>query len=266
MTDTFYEIVTATRPIYAQYNGRAPQALTVGETKRFEFVFPTRDRLVEPPPNVSDLTISSDTTISAGDTVRALTTTVQSGVTLTIDGTLETVDLDLNGTVDVNGTLDVGNFEGLRVRSGEVLLVDGLSIQNGAKVVVESGAVLQAASVTNGGTLTGPGTILTGAPFPLLQEFAEFAGAYVSSETLTNELKYREQLPADAPRQSLVVGIRPAAGLRDRDVPAVWGLVDDVRDARDPVLSERRIEISVRILAPFDDYPDLSAVEAAFEV
>jgi len=202
MGDTFFEIITPTRSIYAQYNGRAPRTLTVGETETFEFVFPTRDRVVTPPPGVSDLTVASDTTIAAGDTVQALTTTVQSGVTLTIDGTLETADLDTNGTVVVNGSLDVGNFERVRVESGDVLLVDDLTIENGAKVVVESGGALQATT----------------------------------------------------------------ADLRDRDVPAVWGLVDNVRDAREPVLSEKRIEVTVRILAPFDEYTDLSAVETAFEV
>jgi len=266
MGDIYYELVTPSRSIYAQFNARAPRTLTVGETETFEVTFPTRDRVVEPPPGVSDLTISSDTTIATGDTVQALTTTVQSGVTLTVDGTLETADLDNNGTVVVNGTLDVGNFERLRVAAGDVLLVDDLTIEDGAKVVVESGGVLQATTITNNGTLTGAGTTLTGSPFALLQEYGEYAGAYATVDLLNNQLKYREQLPASAPRQSLVVGIRPATDLRNRDVPAVWGLVDDVRDAREPVLAERRIEITVRILAPFADYTDLDAVETAFEV
>jgi hypothetical protein len=263
MGDIYYELVTPSRSIYAQFNARAPRTLTVGETETFEFRYPSRDRTVSAPP---DLTVSSDTTIAGGEVVEADLTTVEAGVTLTIDGTLETADLDNNGTVQVNGTLDVGAVERLRVSSDEVLLVDDLTIEDGAKVVVESGAVLQVTSVTNNGTLTGDGTVLTGSVFPLLQEYGEYAGAYATVDLLNNQLKYREQLPASAPRQSLVVGIRPAADLRDRDIPAVWGLVDDVRDARDAVLAERRIEITVRILAPFDDYNDLDAVESAFEV
>jgi len=263
MGDTHYEIITPSRSIYALYNARAPRNFRVGETETFEFVVPTRDRTVSPPP---DLTVSEDTTIAADSSKAAGLTTVQSGATLTIDGTLETADLVNNGSVVVNGSLDIGAIERLRVVSGDVVAVDDLTIENGAKVVVESGGVLQATSVTKQGSLTVDGTVRTGSVFPLLQEYGEYAGAYATLDLLNNQLKYREQLPASAPRQSLVVGIRPAADLRDRDVPAVWGLVDDVRDARDPVLAERRIEITVRILAPFTDYPDLDAVEAAFEV
>lgn len=263
MPDTFFEIITPTRSIYALYNARAPRTFRVGETETFELVFPTRDRTVSPPP---DFTVTSDTTIAAGETRTVGTTTVEAGATLTIDGTLNTVDLVNNGSVVVNGSLDIGAIERLRVASGDVVAVDNLTVEDGAEVVVESGGVLQATTVTNNGSLLKDGTVRTGSVFPLLQEYGEYAGAYATVDLLNNQLKYREQIPADAPRDSLVVGVRPAADLRDRDVPAVWGLVDDVRDARDPVLAERRIEITVRILAPFDDYPDLSAVETAFEV
>jgi len=263
MGDTFFEIITPTRSIYAQYNGRAPRTLTVGETETFEFVFPTRDRTVSPP---ADLTVASDTTIPAGETRTVGTTTVEAGATLTVNGTLNTVDLVDNGSVDVNGDLTIGAIERLRVAADEVRLLDALTVEDGAEVVVESGGVLQVHTLTNKGQVTGGGTVLTGSTVEILQEYAEFAGAYATLELLTNELKFREQLPSDAPRDSLVVGVRPASDLRDRDVPAVWGLVDDVRDAREPVLSEKRIEITVRILAPFDEYTDLSAVETAFEV
>jgi len=73
---------------------RGVNQLTQGQTAEFR-VFDPEERLE----------VASDTTIAQGDTRTEEVTVIQSGVTLTVNGTLDTGRLENNGTLDNNGTV-----------------------------------------------------------------------------------------------------------------------------------------------------------------
>jgi len=95
-----------------------------------------------------------------------------------------------------------------------------------------------------------------------LRQFADFAGAFATGETAVNQPWFREQLPAEAPVDSLVVGLEPPADL-GRDHPGVWALVQSVTDQTPPSESRYILEFELVTLAELTEYTDHAAVKAA---
>lgn len=73
---------------------------------------------------------------------------------------------------------------------------------------------------------------------------------------------YRERLPPDAPVDSLVVPVdAPDDIAEDR---SHWGIVVDGEDRTNPVSSQRRVDLTLFVLAERDAYETRADVEAAF--
>lgn len=150
-----------------------------------------------------------------------------------------------------------------------------LTVAAGETYTIESGdteAFLQT-TVEPGGTLTQePGsTLITAADraglypaFTTLRDYGDFAGAYWSGWDIDDDYRYREQLPSSA-KSSLVIGVEPNAELREQLVSGVWGLVESVEDRRNAPLSNWRLGVTLRVLAPFDEYDSVSAVQTVLE-
>lgn len=117
-------------------------------------------------------------------------------------------------------------------------------------------------NLTKGGSVT---LMLEGVSNTIL-DYDTHSGAYTTTETLSSDVKFRQFIPSSAAIDSLVVGVEPDSDLSDYDVTGVWGLVDEIEDSRNPVLDEPVFGFGVTILASFDDYGTVSAVETDLEV
>jgi len=118
-------------------------------------------------------------------------------------------------------------------------------------------------NVEENGTLNVEGTlILTGGDNrDTFQQYADHAGAFSTLETLDNTQRFREQIPANADVDSILLGFEPSNTLRQRGINGVWGLVTSGSDTRPRALSDTRFEVEVRVLAEYQDYTDRSALK-----
>jgi len=155
-------------------------------------------------------------------------TTVQSGETKTATATV----IDENATLTVDGTLETGRLE----------IRDGTLDNNNTVTITEE---------------TGGMDLLT---------YADRAGGFTTNETLDSAVTFREFLPDAGDVTSLLVGVEPDNSLQERDIPGIWGLVESVRDTRPPALNRDEIEVQVRVLARYGEYPDHAAVRSDLEV
>jgi len=146
-------------------------------------------------------------------------------------------------------------------------------------VIVESNGILNVdgelivyGNVTNNGTInisaTGTLTITDKAvePFADIVAFDRHAGSYSINNTLNNQQRYRERLPANPNISSLVVGIEPNKSIQTEDITGVWGLIGNISDARNRPLSDSLIRVEIDILAAFAEYSDVTNVKTNLEV
>lgn len=108
-------------------------------------------------------------TVSAGDTEQFDSVAVESGGTLTVDGTLETAELTLNGTLNNNGTVAVDGdlFVGLNDPTAEEFFAVAQTIDSVGAIYPS--LIIQYSNETSGGdstydylTTNGPGQTRTG--------------------------------------------------------------------------------------------------------
>jgi hypothetical protein len=92
-------------------------------------------------------------------------------------------------------------------------------------------------------------------------DFLDFADAADYGLTEANVPWYREQLPARADVDSLVVQLDPSTELSSYDVPGFWGLVTGGDDSRESTLSQERLVLELFVLAAADQYTDHTAIE-----
>jgi len=230
---------------------------TRGDTASIEAKIPESEDF-EP---FENLTVTGSYTIPSGKTETYATTTVESGATLTVEGTLNTGVLDAQGTVTGDGQVNV-NTQTYTIPSGETEFYDTLIINDGAEVEVNG--ILVTNEIINNGILDNNGAIYnTGVtPLDLLLSFDEFAGKFTVNETLGSKQSYSEFIPTDLFIESLLIKIQPNDELEAKRVRGVWGLIENVTDSRNNPLTINRWTIDVTILARFEQYTNHSAVEA----
>lgn len=204
MSETVWKLHTESNNIIAaRYATGSLPSITRGETTTFNLWFTESG---------DDLVVDSDQTIPGGTDEVYDTVTINDGNTLTVNGTLYTGELTINGTLDdTNGT-----------------------------VVVNSG---------------------TKGAWDTIRTYEDYAGKFVSLETLDSTQKYAEQFPSTADIESLVIGFEPNSSLQDKDLVGVWGIITNTEDARTPSTSTNQFTIEVRVLAEFDDYADHQSLE-----
>lgn len=84
----------------------APSAVSgVEQAGTFEGI----DQLAWVPSNYTDQTYTADTTIASGEVETFDVVTIEAGVTLTVNGTLQANEIITNGTLENNGTVTVFN-------------------------------------------------------------------------------------------------------------------------------------------------------------
>jgi len=92
-------------------------------------------------------------------------------------------------------------------------------------------------------------------------EYLDWADAADYGLTEVNVPWYREQLPARAAVDSLVVQLEPSTELSSYDVPGFWGLVTGGDDSRETTLSQERLVLELVVLADADQYTDHTDIE-----
>lgn len=164
------------------------------------------------------------------------TLTVEIGTTYTIAvGETERYDLVIvEGTLEINGTLETDRIE------------------------------------VTGGSVTGSGTLDVNDNFAFeladVEPYSTYAGKFSINETLGSQQPYNERVPTSAVIDTLLVGVEPSNDLSDKTINGYWGLIENITDERVRPLSNSRIEIQIRVLAPYDEYADHSAVQADLEI
>jgi len=93
-------------------------------------------------------------------------------------------------------------------------------------------------------------------------EYLDFADAADYGLTEANVPWYREQLPARADVDSLVVQLEPSSDLSSYDVPGFWGLVVGGDDSRETTLSQERLVLELFVLADAGQYTDHADIES----
>lgn len=184
---------------------------------------------------------SESNTITRGETATYVfgnvqkTLTVESGTTYTIpSGETERYDLVIvNGTLEINGTLETDTIE-----------VNG--------------------SVTGSGTLD----VNDQYAFELadVEPYSTYSGKFSINETLGSQQPYNELIPSSATIDTLLIGIEPTADLKNKTIEGYWGLIENITDNRNRPLSNSAVEIQIRVLAPYDEYADHSAVQTDLEI
>lgn len=252
-------------PVTAQYDMANERNRTRGDSATFEFHFPNQsDDLTIGGPS---LTVTDSYTILDGTTEQYQTVTVQSGATLTVDGTLRTGELTVDGTLTGSGQVNVvSTVDTYTVAASTAEIYDTVTVKQYYELVIDG--TLQANEVDNNGTIDNNGTLRTvgsGGAISKLLAYDDFAGKYSLLEMLNGIQKYREQIPSDAV-DSIVIGIEPSQTLKNRNITGVWAIIDDITDTRPAALSDTRLEFSVTILAEYSEYDDHSALEADLNV
>lgn len=153
-------------------------------------------------------------------------------------------------------------------RSGDVF--DTLTIASGATYTIPAGVTVYAGEAVVNGTLTVNGTLVTTQvmqnTFDTLYQYGDWAGKFVTNETLNGQEKYRERLPTSASIDSIAVQITPSSDLVAMDTYGVWGLVTDMTDERDAPLNTAQLTMTVQVLAEDEQYADHAALETAKQV
>jgi len=151
------------------------------------------------------------------------------------------------------------------IEADETLQFDSVTVQSGVTLTVNG--ELYANSLTVDGDIVVNGTVLVFGPLlDILTDFDSYAGSFATQEMLDGTVKFKEQLPPDAPVESLLVGIKPSTNIRNQEVAALWGLVTDVVDTRPRALSINRLEIEVTVVSTFDEYESRSDVTTNLEL
>jgi len=207
------------------------------------------------------LVVSNTYTIESGTTETYANVTVESGATLTVDGTLETGDLDVQGTLTGDGQVIIKS-QVYTIPSGETEFYATVTIKEGSEIEVNG--ILVADEIINNGSLdNSTGEIYNGfAPGEFMTRLDEFGGKFTILETLSSKQSYSEFLPIDYINDSQLVRIEPNDELEAKRVTGVWGLIENVTDSRNNPLSINRWTIDVTILARFEEYANHTAVEA----
>lgn len=136
-----------------------------------------------------------------------------------------------------------------------------LNIEDNATLVVED-------SIDNDGTIDNDGVIKVGTNFlGVLRDYDAHAGSYSTRDSLSNTVRYREQIP-DNPSNinNLIVGIEPDSELQDNGIDGVWGLIDNVSDTRTRALTNDSVEVELTILATWSEYANTTAVQNNLEI
>lgn len=198
-----------------------------------------------------------------------------------VDLTLHTDTQTLYASYVLNGPYEAGVGERARVRldlsrgdltvSGNYTVAgsesyDRITVAEGATLTVPDGSVLVGRQLNVNGTLDNDGTVKIIDSVETLLNYDEYSGNYQTTEMLDGTLRYEENIPDDAAVDSLVVGVEPDNELQSDNIVGVWGLIDNVRDTRPAALTTERVDLSVRVLARFDDYETISDVRNALEV
>lgn len=156
------------------------------------------------------------------------------------------------------GVLTVANGETHTVSSGELETYEETKVEQGGTLTVEQGGTL----VTNG----------KAERWSRLDDYATHAGKVTTRADIDNVQSYTDQLPADAPIASLLVGIEPAGDLSGEPFDGVWAVVVGATDARTGRTGPIRepgtwhFTLDVYVLAPYSDHADVAAARAAHEV
>lgn len=157
--------------------------------------------------------------------------------------------------------LTVGSGETVTVGSGVSQDFDEVEVFSGGTLTVDG--TLRAEVVSVDGTLNVNGTLDVTGPTPVdlsfLRDYRIYAGNATLTETLNGTQRFSETIDT-AEIDTLVVGIEPSSELKQADIPGVWGVVEDVIDARNRPLSTDAVEITVSVLAPYDKYDTISDV------
>lgn len=261
-TDVYYTIHTKSNDsITVDFNVADINNLTRGESASFEFHLPNPNDDLQV--DNTTLTVSSDTTIPSGASQTHKAVTIESGATLTVDGTLTTAELTVNGTLNGSGTVNVVDTvlsKTIALETAETY--DEVTVAADTKLVVDG--ILQAKKITVDGEIEVNGTIRTIADrgFELLRQFDDYGGKYATIETLSSKTAYKDQRPNDHPIKTQAVGIEPSPKLKERNVIGLWALIDGVEDVRPRALSDTRVAVDVTILAEYGEYNNHSELEA----
>lgn len=93
----------------------------------------------------------------------------------------------------------------------------------------------------------------------VLLEYGEWAGKYETSTMLDGTEKYTDRIPPGDNIDTILVGIEPSDDLQNNNVPAFYGVIDSISDSRNPTLDTDIVDISLTMLAAYDDYADIDA-------
>lgn len=158
--------------------------------------------------------------------------------------------------------LTIPSGETETIPSGETETIDFVTISDGGTLTVDGR--LEADELEVNGTLDLNGDLDVNERYALELEdlllYREYAGQYNLRQTLDATQRYSEQID-ESVLTTLVIGIEPSDDLKERGIPGVWGLVDDIRDERDPTLTRSAVGIDLTVLAPFSEYSSVSAVQ-----
>lgn len=92
--------------------------------------------------------------------------------------------------------------------------------------------------------------------YDVVKKYRDYDGSVSVNELLNGDARYRDYIPTGATVSSLLVGIEPSTDLQNKDVPGIWGVIEELQDRRNTALSTNRLSVSVRVLSPFERYAD----------
>jgi len=159
------------------------------------------------------------------------------------------------------------NREDLTVESGDTYTVSAGDTEQYREVVVDGTLTvdgrLEADELAISGTVNGSGTVAVDEKYAAeiddLRHHREFAGQFTVRETIDGTQKISETID-NSKLETLVVGIEPSQELQDQFIPGCWGVIETVSDERNAPLTNSRVRVDLRVLAPFSDYADVDAV------
>lgn len=162
---------------------------------------------------------------------------------------------------DVLSTLTINEGDTYTIESGESVEFDYVVV-NGTLTI---NGELTADEVDNNGTINLNGTLNIDEKFGFelaeIEVYSTYAGKFNVSETLASQQRYSENVPPSADIETLLVGIEPRGSLTDETLNGYWGLIENVTDSRNRALSNNEVELSITVLAPYEEYDDHTAVE-----
>jgi len=152
------------------------------------------------------------------------------------------------------------------IAAGELAIYSTVTVESGATLTVDG--TLQAKGIDNNGTIDNNGLIrlLTEDEIKTLRQYDDYGGGYSTVETLTSEIKYRDQLPSDANVASQAIGIEPSPKLKDKGVTGVWALVNSVDDTRPLALSDERAGVETTVIAEYSEFNDHTELENKLQI